>query len=96
MVTAGVTVVIDFDVIVGDNNDDGDAISNKEKQNFNNVFTPFDWKASKNMNTFSLCTNPLAQSKWQVKIMKEFDGINIYFFLNICLLGKFFFIMAIF
>jgi hypothetical protein len=42
MVTAGVTVVIDFDVIVGDNNDDGDAISNKEKQNFNNVFTPFD------------------------------------------------------
>ena len=27
MVTAGVTVVIDFDVIVGDNNDDGDAIS---------------------------------------------------------------------
>ena len=95
MVTAGVTVVIDFDVIVGDNNDDGDAISNKEKQNFNNVFTPFDWKASKNMNTFSLCTNPLAQSKWQVKIMKEFDGINIYFFVNICLLGKFFFIMAI-
>jgi hypothetical protein len=47
------------------------------------------------MNTFSLCTNPLAQSKWQVKIMKEFDGINIYFFVNICLLGKFFFIMAI-
>ena len=42
MVTAGVTVVIDFDVIVGDNNDDGDAISNKEKQHFNNVFTPLD------------------------------------------------------
>ena len=41
MVTAGVTVVIDFDVIVGDNND-GEAISNKEKQHFNNVFKPFD------------------------------------------------------